>query len=116
LHDVLINHLRSDDFFDIERFPEASFAIDAASRIDGATLGQPNLEITGDLTLKSFSVPLTFRAVTGVTPDGKAAAQAVLSLDRTCWGVFYGSGHYFNRLGMHLVNDLIDLEIKIVTD
>jgi len=116
LHDVLINHLRSDDFFDIERFPEASFAIDTARRIDGATLGQPNLEITGDLTLKSFSVPLTFRAVSGVTPDGKAVAQAVLSLDRTCWGVFYGSGHYFNRLGIHLVNDLIDLEFKIVTD
>ncbi len=50
LHNVLINHLRSDDFFDIERFPEASFAIDTARRIDGATLGQPNLEITGDLT------------------------------------------------------------------
>jgi polyisoprenoid-binding protein YceI/rhodanese-related sulfurtransferase len=116
LHDVLLNHLRSDDFFDIERFPEASFAIDAARRIDGATLGQPNLEITGDLTLKGFSAPLTFRAVTGMTPDGKAAAQAVLTLDRTCWGVLYGSGHYFNRLGMHLVNDLIDLEIKIVTD
>ena len=116
LHDVLINHLRSDDFFDIERFPEASFAIDAARKIDDATLGQPNLEITGDLTLKGISAPLTFRAVTGVTPDGKAAAQAVLSLDRTCWGVLYGSGRYFHRLGMHLVNDLIDLEFKIVTD
>jgi hypothetical protein len=31
----------------------------------------------------------------------------------TCWGVLYGSGHYFRRLGMHLVNDLIDLEFKI---
>jgi len=116
LHDVLINHLRSDDFFDSERFPETSFAVNAARRIDGATLGQPNLEITGDLTLKGISEPVTFRAAAGVTPDGKAAAQAVLSLDRTCWGVLYGSARYFHRLGMHLVNDLIDLEIKIVTD
>jgi len=116
LHDVLINHLRSDDFFDIERFPEASFTIDAVRKIDGATLGQPNLEITGDLTLNGISAPLTFRAVAGVTADGKAAAQAVLSLDRTCWGVLYGSGRYFQRLGMHQVNDLIDLEIKVVTD
>jgi hypothetical protein len=67
--------------------------------------------------LESTNPPvLTFRAVTGVTPDGKAVAQAVLSLDRTCWGVLYASGRYFHRLGMHLVNDLIDLEIKIVTD
>jgi rhodanese-related sulfurtransferase len=44
-HDVLINHLQSDDFFDVERFPEASFVIDTARKIDGAALGQPNLEI-----------------------------------------------------------------------
>ena len=70
----------------------------------------------GDLTLKGTSGPLTFRAAAGVTPDGKAAAQAVLSFDRTYWNVLYASGRYFHRLGMHLVYDLIDLEIKIVTD
>jgi hypothetical protein len=70
----------------------------------------------GDLTLKGISDPLTFRAAAGMTPDGKAAAQAVLSFDRTYWNVLYGSGRYFHRLGMHLVYDLIDLEIKIVTN
>jgi polyisoprenoid-binding protein YceI len=90
LHDVLINHLQSDDFFDVDRFPEASFVINAARRIDGASLGQPNLEIVGDLTLKGISAPLTFCASAGVTPDGKAAAQALLSFDRTRWNVLYG--------------------------
>jgi len=76
---------------------------------------KPDLEIMGDLTLKGISGPLTFCAAAGVTPDGKAAAQAVLSFDRTRWNVLYGSGRYFQGLGMHLVYDLVDLEIKIVT-
>jgi rhodanese-related sulfurtransferase len=114
-HDVLIHHLKSDDFFEVERYSEALFVINSARRMDGASLGQPDLEITGDLTLKSISAPLTFRAAAGVTPDGKAAAQAVLSFDRTRWNVLYGSGRFFQRLGMHLVNDLVDLEITIVT-
>jgi rhodanese-related sulfurtransferase len=115
LHDVLIEHLQSDDFFDVARFPEALYVINAARRVEGATPGQPNVEIMGDLTLKGICGPLTFRAVAGVTPDGKAVAQAVLTFDRTRWNVLYGSGRYFHRLGMHLVYDLVDLEIKIVT-
>jgi polyisoprenoid-binding protein YceI len=110
----LIDHLRGDDFFDVERFPEASFVIHAVRPINDATIGQTNLEISGDLTLKGVSGPLTFRAAAGVTSEGKAAAQAVLSFDRTRWNVVYGSGRLFHGLGMHLVNDLIDLEIKIV--
>jgi rhodanese-related sulfurtransferase len=114
-HDILINHLQSDDFFDVERFPEALVVINGARRIEDATPGQPNLEIAADLTLKGASAPLKFLAAAGVTPDGKAAAQAVFSFDRTRWNVLYGSGRFFHRLGRHLVNDLIELEVKIVT-
>jgi len=114
-HDVLINHLQSDDFFDVARFPEALVVINGARRIEHATPGQPNLEIAADLTLKGVSAPLKFLAAAGVTPDGKAAAQAVFSFDRTRWNVLYGSGRFFHRLGRHLVNDLIELEVKIVT-
>jgi rhodanese-related sulfurtransferase len=115
LHDVLIRHLKSDDFFDVERFPEARFLIRQAKHIEGATAGHPNLEITGELYLKDVSAPITFLATAGVTSDGKGAAQAVLSFDRTQWKVIYGSARFFHRLGMHLVNDLIDLDIRIVT-
>jgi rhodanese-related sulfurtransferase/polyisoprenoid-binding protein YceI len=115
LHDVLIRHLQSDDFFDIERFPEARFLIQHTKQIEGATAGHPNLEITGELSLKDVSAPITFLATAGVTSDSKGAAQAVLSFDRTQWNVIYGSARFFHRIGMHLVNDLIDLDMRIVT-
>jgi hypothetical protein len=50
-HDVLINHLQSDDFLDFERFPETLLVINSARKIDGASPGQPNLETIADLTV-----------------------------------------------------------------
>ena len=47
--------------------------------------------------------------------DGTLKAQAAIDLDRTLWGVCYGSGRLYERLGMHLVNDLISIELFIVT-
>jgi rhodanese-related sulfurtransferase len=114
-HDILISHLRDEDFFDVERFPEASLVIGSVRKIENALAGQLDLEVNADLTLKDVTAPLTFRAASGVTREGKAAAQAALSFDRTRWNVLYGSARFFYGLGMHLVNDLIDLDIKIVT-
>jgi polyisoprenoid-binding protein YceI/rhodanese-related sulfurtransferase len=115
LHDVLIAHLRSDDFFDTEVFPKANFVIMQTSPINGASPGAPNLFVSGELTLKGITRPVEFPACTGVTPEGKLAAQASFAIDRTKWNVLYGSGKFFRNLGGHLVNDLIDLNLRVVT-
>ena len=46
--------------------------------------------------------------------EGRFVAQAHFDFDRTLWNVVYGSGRLFEKLGMHLVNDLISLQLKIV--
>jgi polyisoprenoid-binding protein YceI/rhodanese-related sulfurtransferase len=115
LHDVLIAHLRSDDFFDVELYPEARFAITSTEPIPRATTGAPNLKVHGELTLKDVARTVDFFATAGFTPEGKAAAQASLAIDRTFWEVLYGSGKYFRNLGGHLVNDMIELQLRIVT-
>lgn len=116
LHDVLIHHLLSHDFFDSEKFPEATFSITGASPAEQSTPGSPCLQVAGTLTLKGNSLPLSFPACTGITPEGKAAAQATLAFDRTLWNVLYGSGRWFRNPGGHLVNDLIELQLRILTD
>jgi polyisoprenoid-binding protein YceI/rhodanese-related sulfurtransferase len=113
-HDVLIAHLRSHDFFDVELFPEARFAIKKTERIAGTTQGAPNLAVHGELALKDVSLPIEFVATTGFTTEGKAAAQSVFAFDRTQWNVLYGSGKYFSNLGGHLVNDLIEIQLRVV--
>jgi polyisoprenoid-binding protein YceI/rhodanese-related sulfurtransferase len=115
LHDVLIAHLRSDDFFDVEVYPESRFVITSTEPVSQATPGSPTLKVRGELTLKGVTLPVEFLATAGMTPEGKAAAQASLTIDRTLWNVIYGSGKYFRNLGGHLVNDMIELQLRIVT-
>lgn len=41
---------------------------------------------------------------------------AHFEFNRTRWGVIYGSSRFFRHLGMHLVFDLISLQLRIVTE
>lgn len=115
LHDVLIAHLHNDDFLDLEKFPTAKLTIQSSSPTGENYPGAQNLKIEAQLTVKDITHPLTFEAAAGITPDGKAAAQAKFSIDRTKWGINYGSGKLFHRLGGHLVNDHIEFDVKIIT-
>lgn len=115
LHDVLVEHLRSDDFFDTETYPQARLAIMRSSRIEGATPGAQNLNVEGMLTLRGVTAPVEFTAAAGVDEKGRCAAQAAFSIDRTRWGVLYGSGGFFQRLANHLVNDMVELQIRLIT-
>lgn len=116
MHDILISHLHDHDFFDVQNHPRATIKITDARELPDAGAGAPNAEITADLSLRGQTHPITFTAVTGTTDEGNAAAQATLSFDRTQWGVLYGSGKFFHRLAGHLVNDFIDLEVRIITN
>lgn len=114
LHDVLIHHLRSDDFFDTDRYPEARLIIHEARPVAEATPGSPNLHVQAVLTVKDVTAPIEFAASAGLDDQGRPAAQAAFAIDRTRWGVLYGSGKFFHRLAGHLVNDLIELQVRLV--
>jgi polyisoprenoid-binding protein YceI len=111
---MLHRHLKSEDFFDVERHPTALFELSSTTAIAGATPGTPNVELSGLLTVKGITRPLCFPAMVAPQEDGSLKAQAALDFDRTLWDVCYGSGRLFERLGMHLVNDLISVELFIV--
>ncbi len=112
---MLIRHLKSDDFFDVERYPTARIELKGGAAIAGATPGTPNVELAAQLTIKDVTRPICFPAIIAAQEDGTLKAQAMLDLDRTLWNVCYGSGKLYERLGMHLVNDLISIELFIVT-
>ncbi|MBC7962902.1 MAG: YceI family protein [Steroidobacteraceae bacterium] len=111
---LLLRHLKSEDFFDVERYPTATFQLSGAAAIAGTTLGKPNMEIAGSLIIKETSRSISFPAIVAAQEDGALKAQAAFDLDRTLWNVCYGSGRLYERLGMHLVNDLISIELFIV--
>lgn len=114
LRELLNRHLKSDDFFAADRFPIAQFKLAGWKALVKATPGAPNCTVTGFLTIKDITRPIGFPAYIGHQEDGSVKAHALFDIDRTLWNVHYGSGKLFERLGMHLVQDLISLELFII--
>ncbi len=110
---MLLGHLADRDFFETARFPEAVFKADAVEAIAGATPGTPNYRIGGTLTMRGVTQPLSIPAVIALNDAGQLTAQAQIEIDRTRWGVNYGSGRVFAWLGKHVVNDAIALHLKL---
>jgi len=111
--DMLIRHLKSDDFFAVERFPTASFRLTGWEAVEGASPEAPNGIASGELTIRDKTHPVSFPAIVAPQADGGIKAHAAFDIDRTLWNVCYGSGKLFERLGMHLVHDIISLELFI---
>ena len=113
LRELLTRHLKSDDFFAVDRFPTAVFELAGWKPLTEATPGTPNYMVTGSLTIKDITRPVSFPACIAPQEDGSVRAHVSFDIDRTLWNVLYGSGRLFERLGMHLVHDLISLELII---
>lgn len=107
----LVGHLKSDDFFSVDKHPTATF------KITKATAGKNGeVTITGDLTIKGITKPITFPA-TVKNEGGVYAASGKLKFNRTDWDVKYNSGKFFDpkKLGDKLINDDIEIEINLRT-
>jgi len=111
---MLVSHLKSEDFFAVDQYPVASIALRGWQPIAGATTGTPGHIVQGELTIKGVSRKIDFPAAVAPQEDGSLKAQAVIVMDRTDWNITYGSGRLFEKLGMHLVHDRIDIELFIV--
>lgn len=111
---MLIRHLKSDDFFAVERFPTAAFLLTRWEAQEGASPEAPNGIAAGDLTIRDVTRPVSFPAIVAPQPDGTIKAHGAFDIDRTLWNICYGSCRLFERLGMHLVHDMVSLELFVV--
>lgn len=90
----LVNHLKSEDFFNAAKYPTVKFAITKVEPFDStkaqsALPGATNI-VSGNLTIKDSSVNVTFPAVIKIA-NGEADLQAKFVVDRTSWGLRYGA-------------------------
>jgi polyisoprenoid-binding protein YceI len=114
LNRVLVDHLKSDDFFDVKKFPTSRFDIILAQPVDGVKPGAVNYQMKGKLTMKNITQEVAFNAVVSLREDLAVVAETHFDIDRTLWSVNYGSGKFFEKLGRHLVYDNITLQLKLV--
>lgn len=110
----LTGHLKSPDFFDVEKHPEATFEVTDVKPIANAKTGEPNVSVEGNLTIKGMSHPLSFPAL--VTWKGKQLSVTAkdVVVDRTLYDIRYGSGKFFQGLGDKVIHDNFWIDLKLV--
>lgn len=105
----LNGHLKSADFFGVEKHPYANLVITKiASRGEAGAY-----KITADLTIKNITKQVKFNLEVD-EKRGMISAVTDLKIDRTEFNVKYGSGSFFDNLGDKTIYDEFDLEIYIV--
>lgn len=99
----LAAHLMDADFFDAKQFPKAEFVLKTASLKENGLYA-----ISGDMTIKGVSQPIAFDAT---LENNKIAAH--ITIDRTLFGIKYGSGSFFSDLGDRAINDEFTLDVNL---
>lgn len=106
----LVGHLKSDDFFSVEKFPVSTFNLTKIKKLKGS-----EYEFTGDLTIKGITHPVTFKAVS--TVEGKILkADGQMVINRAKFDVRYGSGAFFSNLGDKMIYDEFTLDFQLVAN
>jgi polyisoprenoid-binding protein YceI len=104
----LTNHLKSDDFFSVEKFNRSTFKITNVKSTSAT-----DYTITGDLTIKGITKPVTFPAKVSVAGN-KLTATGVIKFDRTHYDIKFRSGNFFENLGDRMIYDEVSLDVKLV--
>ncbi|WP_152049594.1 YceI family protein [Tautonia marina] len=86
-NDKLTGHLKNEDFFEVETYPESEFV---STAIVADTSNGGTHEITGNLTLHGVTKSVSFPATVAIT-DEAVSLDSEFKIDRTIWGIVYGS-------------------------
>ena len=103
----LVNHLKDPDFFDVKKFPFSKITITKVININAN-----NQKVTGQLTVKGITHPVTFPARIDIK-NGIAQANGKLVIDRAKWDVRYKSGKFYDLVANQIISDSIEFRIKI---
>ena len=99
----LAGHLKSADFFDVAKFPKATFS----STTIRPSSGTSTYNVTGRLDLHGVNKPLTFPAIIRMAPDS-VEAEGELTINRKDYGIVYPG------MPDDLISDDVSIKLRIV--
>lgn len=112
----LENHLKGTvegketDFFNVNKYPVATFEITGMNEENGKQMMQ------GNLTIKDQTKSISFPVTSTVSENQLSLESETFVIDRTDWGVNYGSKTVFDNLGDKFISDDMELTIKVVAN
>lgn len=103
-------HLRGNDFFDMDNYPEIRFASTAVSKVD-----DEHYQVTGDLTIKAETRPVTIEfEVSGPVQDPwgnqRIGLEGSTQVNRKDWGL---SWNVALEAGGILISEKVTLEFEV---
>lgn len=104
----LVGHLKSDDFFSVEKFPQSTLELKKVEAKSGNVY-----HFTADLTIKGITNPLEFDAEV-VDASGQLTATGIMTINRAKFNIKYGSGSFFEGLGDKMIYDDFTLKFKLI--
>lgn len=102
----LVGHLKSDDFFGVETYPEAKLVITKSTAFKNN-----KADVRGDITIKGKTESILFP----VERNGNNYS-AKITVDRSKFDVKYGSKSFFEGLGDKVIYDDFILEVELVVE
>lgn len=110
---ALEGHLKGSRWFDVDTYPIATFVIrDLVPDIGGEAPDE--YVIVGELTLKGVTKEIEFPATIYQVATGEVVAVVETEINRTEWGINFGSGSFFANLADNVIDDMIALSFTLV--
>jgi polyisoprenoid-binding protein YceI len=116
MNQKFLGHLKSDDFFSVAKHPKAQFTITKVMPNPRPEAEGGNYIIKGNLSIKGITQEIEFPATVNFKEKGGLTAFADMKLDRTKWGIKYGSGKFFENLGDQLIYDEFSVSLLIIAE
>ena len=100
-----------DDFFNVATYPTAKFEVTKVTKL----VNNPEHThlIYGNLTLRDVTKEVGFNATVSMEEGKVSVTTPKFTIDRTEWGVKYGSTKFFDNLKDKFINDDIGLQINV---
>lgn len=110
---TLEGHLKGDRFFDTETHPTATFVItDVNPKVLPGT-GVQDYTATGDLTLKGQTKEVSFPMKVIVVSPNEVWVDADIELNRTEWGINFGSATIAEEITDNIIGDTVNLNLSV---
>ena len=103
----LVDHLKNDDFFNSEKYPTAKFVF---TKFKGKGA---DTHVSGNITIRDKTVP-TNLVINVVVDADSSYSTGTINIDRSLFGVKYGSGTFFEGLGDKMIMDEFTLNFKVI--
>lgn len=105
------NHLKDEDFFEVEKHPNSSFTI---TNIEAQNDSLGKFNISGNLTIKDSTLNIQFPANILISDSIIQATSSPFNIDRTKWGIMYSSKKVLDNWKEGYIYDNMEIIINVV--